>query len=105
MFVDGLALRKVTIETTFKPYGDSPSGGLSSGTTIGVECDVDPNIPTAEFKRAVYLAKEQLDLMALTAELAKGALSQSRFQFHKDAIKKYYDKILGRVSEPSTAQS
>lgn len=100
MFDVKLVPKRVTIESTFKPYGDTPGGGLSSGSTIGVECEVPGDIVGGEFKRVVFVCKEQLDLMVLTAEYAKGAMTQARYQSYKGILKKNYDKLLGRNGGP-----
>lgn len=95
-----LVPRTFTVESTFKPYGESPLGNMSSGSTFGMSLDlgsIDPvTVSWADLKRELLEVKEQMDLLALTAEYAKGALTTQRYQAYKDRIKLFYDKMLKR---------
>lgn len=92
----------VTIESTFKPYGETAMGGMSSGSTFGMTLEVPEGLDWSEVKKDVLLAKEQLDLLALTTEYGKGILSLARFQAIKAGIKSFYDKILKRTENVGT---
>ena len=93
---DKLIPKEITLETTCKPYGD----GMSSGSTIGMTLNLaDLNMGWPELRVEIFRTKEQLDLMVLTMELAKGTLNVSSFNARKANIKQFYDKILKRVED------
>lgn len=95
--------QSIVIESSCKPYGDLPVGERSSGSTFGVTCLIPPDTVWAEIKKEAFVVKETLDLMALVAELARGSISQERYQAEKNQIKAFYNKILGRANgEPSS---
>jgi len=93
--------KSVTIGSEAKHF--ALDDGVSNGSSISITFDVPkPDITTRkDLTQWILAEKEKLDLLVLSAEVLKGALSSDEYARRKTLIKANYDKALHRHSDDS----
>jgi len=99
----GLIPKSVTISSEAKHF--QLDGGVSNGSLFSITFDVPkPDVTSRkELAQWILAEKEKLDLLVLSAEVLKGALSKDEYARRRKLIKSNYDRALHRRSEDEIA--
>lgn len=91
--------KSVTISSEAKHF--ELDGGVSNGSSLSITFDVPkPDVTSRkDLTQWVLAEKEKLDLLVLSAEVLKGALSADEYARRKALIKSNYDRVLHRQSQ------
>jgi len=90
--------KSVTIGSEAKHF--ELDGGVSNGSSFSITFDI-PDIIYERKELTLWMLaeKEKLDLLVLSAEVLKGALSKENYAARKLLIKSNYDQALHRLSD------
>lgn len=81
-----LALKRIKIQSSFKSFG--VTDGMSSGTEMGVECEIPLGIEGSELAQEVDKVTLWLELRVLEAEASKGMLPQEMVGHYRGLLVK-----------------
>jgi hypothetical protein len=96
--------KRVTVESSLKPFRSTDLGGASDGTSMSIEFEVPDGMDGRELRKAILSEKEHLDLLVLASERMKGAVSHELYQSRKKMLKASYDTALGRTQGEDLVQ-
>jgi len=91
--------KSVTIGSEAKHF--ELDGGVSNGSSFSITFDIPEDTLRKELTQWILAEKEKLDLLVLSAEVLKGALSKENYAARKLLIKSNYDQALHRLSDDS----